>query len=162
MRWFALFVAVFITWLLLTWSFDLETIIIGVVLSAISALIFRDLFIERPGIVFNPRRWFWFLLYLPVFFYYCLKANLDVMYRVIHPATPIRPGIVKVHTDLKTNLARTFLANSITLTPGTLSVDITDDGDLYVHWINITTMDEEEQRKRIPGRFEPFLRRIFE
>lgn len=162
MRWFALFVSVFVIWILLMWNFTLETIVIGLVVSAIVALIFRDIFIERPGIVFNPRRWFWFLIYLPVFFYYCLKANLDVMYRVIHPATPIKPGIVKVRTDLKTNLARTFLANSITLTPGTLSVDITDDGHLYVHWINITTMDEEEQRRRIPGRFESFLRRIFE
>lgn len=155
-------VATFVIWMLLMWSVDLQTIAVGLVVSAIAALIFRDIFIERPSIIFNPVRWFWFLLYLPVFFYYCLKANLDVMYRVIHPGMPIRPGIVKVKTDLKSDLARTFLANSITLTPGTLSVDVTDDGHLYVHWINITTMDEEEQRRRIPGRFEGFLRRIFD
>ncbi len=58
-------------------------------------------------------------------------------------------------------MAKTFLANSITLTPGTLTVDI-DGQDVYVHWINIHTDDAERRTKEICGRFEPLLRRIFE
>ena len=97
-----------------------------------------------------------------MFFWYVVLANLDVVYRVIHPEMPIHPGIVKIKTNLKSAAGRTMLANSITLTPGTLTVDITDDGYLYIHWINVKTDDVEEASKRIAGRFEKVLRRMFE
>jgi len=58
-------------------------------------------------------------------------------------------------------LAKTFLANSITLTPGTLTVEI-DGQDLYIHWIYIATDDPEEQTRIIVERFEPMLKEIFE
>jgi multicomponent Na+:H+ antiporter subunit E len=87
---------------------------------------------------------------------------LDVVYRVIHPAMPIRPGIVKVKTSLKSDSARTALANSITLTPGTMTVDITDDGYLYIHWINVRTTDVEEASRKIVTPFEWFLAKIFD
>jgi multicomponent Na+:H+ antiporter subunit E len=109
----------------------------------------------------DPRRWLFFLIYLPYFLYYCVKANIDVMFRVIHPDIPIRPGIIKVRTTLTTDMAKTFLANSITLTPGTLTIDI-DGQDLYIHWINIHTDDTEKRTAEICERFEPLLRRIFE
>ena len=109
----------------------------------------------------NPRRWFFFLIYLPYFLFWCLRANLDVAIRVVHPDVPIRPGIVKVRTTLKSEMAKTFLANSITLTPGTLTIDI-DGQDIYIHWINIDTEDSARRSAEICGRFEPLLRRIFE
>ena len=110
---------------------------------------------------FRPPRWFWFILYVPVFLYYCIKANLQVVYLVLHPAMPIRPGIVKVRTGLATDSGIAALANSITLTPGTLTVDARA-GELFVHWIYVETKDEEEATRRIPMHFERFLARIFE
>jgi len=107
-------------------------------------------------------RIFWALVYLPVFFYYVIKANFDVVYRALHPKMPIRPGIVKIKTILKTESGITALANSITLTPGTLTVDLTDDGFLYIHWINVKSDDVEQATKFIAQRFEWFLQRIFE
>ena len=91
-----------------------------------------------------------------------MKANLDVVYRALHPAMPIKPGIVKIKTSLKTDSGITALANSITLTPGTLTVDLTDDGFLYVHWINVKSTDVEQATRLIAQRFEWFLKRIFE
>ena len=79
----------------------------------------------------------------------------------VHPDVPIRPGIVKVRTTLTGSMAKTFLANSITLTPGTLTVDI-DGEDFYVHWINIDTDSAQKRTAKICGRFEPLIRRIFE
>ena len=80
---------------------------------------------------------------------------------MLHPDLPINPGIVKILTGLSSDMGKSFLANSITLTPGTLTVDI--DGEyLYVHWINVTTQDIEEASKIISGRFEKIIRRIFE
>ena len=75
---------------------------------------------------------------------------------------PINPGIVKVKTRLKTESGITALANSITLTPGTLTVDVTDDGFLYVHWINVKAEDVEEATELIARKFEFFLEKIFE
>jgi multicomponent Na+:H+ antiporter subunit E len=109
------------------------------------------------------RYWYFLAYYLPVFLWECFKANVDVAYRVAHPRLPIKPGIVKVKTSLKTDTGLTFLANSITLTPGTLSVDIDrDNGILYVHWINVKKKDVESATKIIVVRFERILRKIFE
>jgi len=84
----------------------------------------------------NPRRWFIFLVYLFPFFFAMAKANVDVAYRVI--TGRINPAIVKINPKLKTDLSLAILANSITLTPGTLSVDVDEKtNELYVHWINI-------------------------
>jgi multicomponent Na+:H+ antiporter subunit E len=88
---------------------------------------------------------------------------VDVAYRVLHPQLPINPAIVKVKTDLKSDTALTFLANSITLTPGTMCVDIDKEaGVLYIHWIDAKTTDVEEATHRIAGPFESTLKEIFD
>lgn len=110
----------------------------------------------------DPRRWGWAAVTVAVLAYYVVKANLDVAYRVLHPALPIRPGIVKIRTGLATPAGRTALANAITLTPGTLTVAVTDDGDLYVHWIDVKTADPAGAANEVAGRFEPLIRRVFE
>ena len=92
-----------------------------------------------------------------------IKANFDVAYRVVHPKLPIKPGIVKVKTKLKSDTGLTFLANSITLTPGTMSVDIDrENGYLYIHWINVKSTDVEKATEIIVSRFEKILEKIFE
>ena len=101
------------------------------------------------------------MYYIPVFFLHMVKANLDVAYRVLHLNLPIRPGIVKVTTILKTDLAKTFLANSITLTPGTLTIDVIG-SNMYIHCINIRTENPEEETAIILRRFENILKKVFE
>ncbi|MCD6097388.1 Na+/H+ antiporter subunit E [bacterium] len=155
------FAVLFILWLLLTWSLDWQDIAVGLIFSLITVLLLSDIFLQKVTRLVNPIRIFWFIIYIPCLLWEIIKANFDVAYRVLHPALPIRPGIVKVKTTLKTDMGQTFLANSITLTPGTLTVDIIDDY-LYVHWINVKTDDPEKQTKIIVDRFEKIIRRIFE
>lgn len=149
---------------MLTWIPDAQHLIVGFFVSLLVAFLTGDLFVERPHVMLHLSRYFYFIFhYLPVFLWECLKANIDVAYRVIHPKIPIRPGIVKVKTGLKTDTALTFLANSITLTPGTLSVDIDKEkGVLYVHCIYIRSTDTEEATRNIAGRFESMLHKIFD
>ncbi len=150
-------------WLGLCWPVDWQHLTVGIFVAAFVSFMTGDLFVKRPYVFKHVSRYLWFLLYLPFFIWECLKANIDVAYRVIHPNRPIKPGIVKVKTFLKSDTALTFLANSITLTPGTLSVDIDEDkGCLYIHWINVKDQDIEKASKLIVQRFEPILRRIFE
>jgi multicomponent Na+:H+ antiporter subunit E len=151
----------FVIWLLLTWPPTAVEFVVGIFFAILVATLFSELFPEQPHAVFDPRRWLWGIIYLPFFFYHCIKANLDVAYRVVHVDVPIRPGIVRVPTTLTSDWSKTFLAASITLTPGTLVVDI-DGQDLYVHWINVADKDVEAQSRQIASKFEPMLRRIFE
>ena len=94
--------------------------------------------------------------YVFAFSWALIKSNLDVAFRVIKPSLPINPGIVKVKTKLKTPIGKMMLANSITLTPGTITVDIKDD-TLYIHWIDVTSTDIEEATKNIVVSFEKYL-----
>ena len=147
----------------LSWSY--VEIIIGIILSAIVGIISGKILIKKDFRMANPIRWITFLAYLiGPFFFAMAKANLDVAYRVI--TGKINPGIVKISPQLKTDLGITMLANSITLTPGTLSVDIDEDtNDLYVHWINVKKEALEKKPvdcKYICGNFPKWIRRIAE
>jgi multicomponent Na+:H+ antiporter subunit E len=158
----ALFIISFLCWMILTWTLYLPSVLIGLGLAILVSFWFADLFIEEPRKFFQVKRLAFFLYYIPIFTYYCIMANLDVAYRVLHPRLPIKPGIVKVKTSLKTPTGRVALANSITLTPGTLSVEVTEGGYLYVHWIMVRTTDIKEATERIVHKFEPILKEIFE
>jgi len=162
MRRLIYFVLAFIIWLILTWSLDVQVVVAGVIASAVVSVLFSEILPKEHLVFISPVRVFWALVYLPVFFYYMIKANFDVVYRALHPKMPIKPGIVKIKTTLKTDSGITALANSITLTPGTLTVDLTDDGFLYIHWINVKSDDVEQATEFIARRFEWFLKRIFE
>ncbi len=163
----------FITYLLLTtgsgndvlglWSF--YELFFGIILSIIVGFIARKIFIKDSFRMLNPVRWITFLAYVVGPFFVCMaKANVDVAYRVI--TGKINPGIVKISPDLKTDLGITMLANSITLTPGTLTVDIDEDkNDLYIHWINVKKEALEKKPvdcKYICCKFDKWIRRIAE
>ena len=159
-----LFVLAFLLWCLLNWVPDWQHLLVGIFIAWLVALITGDLFSQRANIFKRPQRYWYFLVsYLPRFIWECVKANVDVARRVLHPQLPINPGIVKVKTSLKSDTALTFLANSITLTPGTLSVDIDKEhGLLYVHWIDVKAKDVESATKIVVERFERILKKIFD
>ena len=162
----------YIIYLLLTtgsgidiWIWSYEEILFGIILSAITGFVARTIFVKKSLRMLNPVRWIMFLVYvIGPFFVGMAKANFDVAYRVI--TGKINPGIVKISPDLKTDLGITMLANSITLTPGTLNVDIDEDkNDLYIHWINVKKEALEKlpiDSKHVCGKFDKWIRRITE
>ena len=166
-------IVAFIFYLLLTFgsgtigAWSLEEWISGAVLSLIVGAIAGRIAFDhkRQGKrssfrMLNPLRLLLFLVYLiGPFFWAMAKANLDVAYRVI--TGRIRPGIVRISPGLSTDFGITLLANSITLTPGTLSVDVDEEsGDLFVHWINVR--DTDPSAKAVCGSFPDWARRIAE
>ena len=159
-----LFLFAFIVWCLFSWVPDGAHLLAGIPVASVVAFMMGDLVIERPHLMLHPRRYVNFIfLYVPVFLWEVVKANFDVAYRVVHPDLPINPGIVKVKTSLQSDIALTLLANSITLTPGTMSVDIDKDKSvLYIHWIDVRSCDIEVATRMIVERFEKILRKIFE
>jgi multicomponent Na+:H+ antiporter subunit E len=167
MRRLIYFILAFIVWVAVAWPFvdgrvDIQVVVAGLIASLLVAVLFHEMLPKEHHVFISPVRVFWFLAYVPVFVYFLLRANFDVVYRALHPKMPIKPGIVKIKTNLKTDSAITALANSITLTPGTMTVDVTDDGFLYIHWINVKSDDIEQATKSISQTFEWFIKRIFE
>jgi len=161
MKYLTLFILTFVFWLLLTLELSLANLVVGAVGALITTFLFGKYFFDRVFKFFQPVRYFWFLVYVVILIWECVKANFDVAYRVLHPRMPIKPGIVKVKLELKSDFARTMLANSITMTPGTIAVDIIGD-DLYVHWIYVSNVDPSEYGQKISGRFEKYIKKTFE
>ncbi len=157
------FLISFVLWLLLSFSLSIQHIIAGLLVSILAAIIMGDMFTQQPYKWFNLHRYLWFVYYIFVFTWECIKANFDVALRVLSPKMPINPGIVKVKTILKTETGLTFLANFITLTPGTLSVDVDkDNGYMYIHWIDVKSQDVQEASRLIVSKFERILKEVFE
>jgi multicomponent Na+:H+ antiporter subunit E len=164
-----LFAISFVFWILLVWPVSpvdghllIGDIVVGLVVAAFVALVMGQMIRRNFVRLLNPVSYFWAFVYVFVFSYYVIKGGVDVAWRVLHPAMPINPGIVKVKSVLKTETGQTMLANSITLTPGTLTMEVTNDGVFYIHWLNVRDVDEEAAAKQILRRFEWFIQRIFE
>jgi multicomponent Na+:H+ antiporter subunit E len=135
----------------------------GLVLSLLVAAIAGPVVPAGWARILSPRRWGLLFVYLAgPFFLAMAKANLDVVYRVI--TGRIKPGIVRIAPGLTNDASTTLLANSITLTPGTLTVEVDEkSNDLFIHWINV----DEAALKRMPrdhqgicGDFPEWARRI--
>lgn len=164
-----LFGVAFAFWMLLVWPVSpvdgrllAGDIVAGAIAAAFVALVMKEIIRVNFIRFLNPRSWFWVFVYIFVFTWYVIRGGLDVAYRVLHPRMPIKPGIVKVRSVLKTETGRTALANSITLTPGTLTIEVTDDGVFYIHWLNVKTQDEERAAEQILRPLEWYIQRIFE
>ncbi|RKY40712.1 MAG: cation:proton antiporter [Candidatus Makaraimicrobium thalassicum] len=125
-----------------------EEILFGILFAVLSTLLIKKLFSMtgmKPGLkCLNPKRWLLFLVYvLGPFFFSMVRANLDVAYRVI--TGKIKPGIVRISSGgLRTDFGLTMLANSISLTPGTLTVDV-DRDNLYVHQLYVRNKESKTE-----------------
>lgn len=159
-----LFILWFFLWLCLSWPPDPRDMLIGIPASIFVTFMTTGLLIDRSKPFRNPLRYLWFIQYIPVFIWECVKANIDVAYRVIHPDLPIRPGTIRVKTSLKSDAGLTFLANSITLTPGTTTIDVDKyRGYIYIHWLYVKKgYDKSAGKLAVVEKFEKILKKIFE
>jgi len=134
LRRFAVFVTLFAFWLVFSGHFDAFHLSLGLICSAAVATLSFDLLLPDP-LPSNAAVIAWrFLLYTPWLMYKVIVSNFHVLHMVLRPAR-IRPQIVRFKTGLKSDLAKITLANSITLTPGTITIDV-DDDEFYVHAVS--------------------------
>jgi multicomponent Na+:H+ antiporter subunit E len=161
------FLLCFAFWLLLTWSFALQELIAGAAVSLAVALFSARFFIHEKAFWFcNPAKLFSGLFYwLCIFPVELIKANLDMAGRCFGGCKKVNPGIVKVPVELKSEYGQAALANSITLTPGTITMETTEeDGQTYyyIHWIDVTAPSGKEAGDAIKGTLEKGLRRVWQ
>ncbi len=116
-------IAMFIFWILLSGEFTFILITSGVVASLITAYLSHDIFIGKADLKTETGRVFKFIVYIPWLLWEIILANVEIAYLVLSPKPLVDPQIVRFKNDLKTDLGIVTLAHSITLTPGTVTVD---------------------------------------
>ena len=157
------FILAFLVWLALTSISNWQEVIAGLAVAAIVSWVAGRFLITTEKSAHPLSRLLLFTVYFFKFVWEMIKANLHVASIVINPLLPIRPGIVKIKTNLTKDSAITVLTNSITLTPGTLTVDVNPEAhEIYVHCIEVDSVDIAENTRTIGGKFEKLLAEVFE
>ena len=143
-------------WLLLSGHYDLFHISIGIGCCALISLLSADLLFDSASGATHHLIIGKFLLYIPWLVYQIILANIAVVKLVLSPKLKIDPRVFICKTTLKSDVAKTTYGNSITLTPGTITIDIKDD-TLYVHALAGNFADDlltGEMEKRISNIFQ--------
>ncbi len=122
-----------IFWLLISASADWQHIIVGVIFSTILTIFWSNLNISAHKVTsFNLKQLFMLIKYFIMLSKEIILANITVAMIVLNPRLPISPGMVIMRCDLERSLIRVLYVNSITLCPGTITVEL-EDNLLIVH-----------------------------
>ncbi len=151
-----LFVTLFVFWVMLNGSLATDVLLVGAATALVITLLFHNGLALFSEFRFTPKAIITVPIYVVFFLKELVKSNINVARIVLSPALPLTPGIVKVRTRLKSRMGRLLLTNSITLTPGTLTVDVVGEW-LYIHWVTVDSAEVEEATAAIVGGFERYL-----
>ena len=150
------FFTLLLFWVMLQGELDAEVLTVGALVSMVIAALYRNGLSFFTEFRFTPAAVIAGFGYYAYFFRALVRSNIRLAALVLTPSLPVEPGIVKLRTRLKSRMGRLMLANSITLTPGTLTVELEDEW-LYVHWVVVETEDIEAATAEIAARFEGYL-----
>ncbi len=153
-------------WIIFAGKVTTDVLIVGVIASLVTTWLYSDLLFRssnrKRDWTFYLKKLLYILMFIPVFFYEAFMAALKVSKHAFEKEPSFSPGIIKVKTSLRNITALTILANLITLTPGTLTLDFDmREKAFFIHWIDVTTVEEAEARKEVFERFENWLEVIF-
>lgn len=151
----ALFLISYAFYLVLGGLASTADVVTGAITAAIVAALLTRIAFERPLSRTSGRVLLRWLIYVPILLWEIAKANIHVAYVVLHPRLPIDPGIVRFRPALRHGLPVTTLANSITLTPGTLTVDVRE-RDFFVHHLTASSRED-----LLEGTLERLVRFVF-
>ncbi len=147
------FILLFLVWIGLTNSLNIQELIVGGIVSFIIAKFFT------PDREFNLKDLaVKYIKFIPIFLKNLIESNIAVAKIVLNPKLPINTAIVKLKTDLTNEHDRLILANAITLTPGTITVELRD-SELFIHILNLdTSSDRIKLQNSIIGELEKGLK----
>ncbi len=151
-----LFVTLMLFWLMLNSRLEADILIVGSIISLAITLLYRNGLSFFTEFRFTPAAFVAGFRYYGYFFKELFKSNLTLAVIVLSPSLPVNPAIIKVRTKLKSRMGRLMLANSITLTPGTLTVEMEGEW-LYIHCVTLESADVEEATAQIVSGFESYL-----
>ncbi len=142
---FRIIITLTILWLLLSGMFKPMQLVLGVLSIGIVAYLsvkMKVLMHRGQPLYF---RVFYVVQYCFWLIFQILLSNIDVIKRIISPSLPIKPILKAIPCKQKTELGRVIYANSITLTPGTVAINIAQNSDVLVHALHIDTITDLEE-----------------
>lgn len=146
---YAIYLLLGFIWILLSGVFTIGNFLLGVIFSILILYPFKDMFTFTDSATQTVRRIPVKIKYVFVLFTEILKANIFMMYKILQPKLDIRPGIIAYPFTTSRSVSTTLLANTISLTPGTLIMDVhvknktlKGPGIFYVHSIYIESPKE--------------------
>ncbi len=142
MRYAITFLVLFLNWIIWSSMFDALHLLLGVISCIIVTFMSHDLLFR--GERFSARyiiEFIRFIKYIPWLLYQIILSNIHVAYLVLHPEMPIEPKLIRFKSKLKKDISLVVFANSITLTPGTITADIKD-GEYHVHCLDKKVADD--------------------
>jgi len=154
-------IVLMLVWYAFTVSFQPAELIAGLIVTFIVSWLNYNSFACCGLKLFHPAKILLIFQYLITFLVALIKSNFHVAKIVISPKIDVNPGIVKFQSKLQSDFGKMVLANSITLTPGTLSVDVIED-TFYIHWLEVTEHSEAGIYSAIAEEFESKLIKIFD
>ena len=148
-RYIITFAVLMIFWYILSGYLEPFYIGAGIICCAVVALISTDLLFlsDETGILRSLGTFIRFTAYIPRRILDIVLANIDVAYRVLHPRMPIDPGFITLETPPQNDILRTAFANAITLTPGTVTVEVAG-GRYTVHALVREAAEESLLKER--------------
>jgi len=161
-------IVLFSFWTIISANVKVENLLIGGLATLVISLFMYEMLTEdirRSGHILEKILYISFFIipqYLFIMAFRLIESNFKVAKHAVF--MDINPGIVKIKTELHSNTGITILANSITLTPGTLTLDVSKklgETYLYVHWISVETLNREKAGEKIKGDIEGWLKKIF-
>ena len=160
-RFIITFISLMAGWFLFTWSIDPGSLAAGAGASLVVAWLTFRIFVEeqeadRRAHLFQPHV---LIVFAVVLVYAMYVASFQVLWHIIRGR--INPGVVHFRTRLKTDIARVAITSAITLTPGTITLDL-DDDHLIVHWLDMRTTHSRYAGELIKGTYEKLLKRVWQ
>ncbi len=154
---FITFFILFLFWVIFSGKFDLFHLTLGVICCMLISWLSSDLLITNPKLSKIFSTWVGFALYFPWLIWQIILANFHVLFIVLSPNMneKINPHIIKFKSRIKDEVGLVTFANSITLTPGTITVALSVYGDMAIHAI------DNESAAPLPGEMEKRVAKIF-
>ena len=144
----------FAFWIFLSGEFSFILLLSGVISSLLVSYMSNDLLIGNGDMKLGLIRTIRFIRFLPWLLWQIVLANIDLALRTLHPKMPINPILINIKNNLKTDLGMVILANSITLTPGTVTIDV-NENEFLVHVIS-----EKAAQSLISGEMQARVKKI--
>lgn len=156
-----LFVLLYIFWIIFSWSYNVMHLVIGFFYSFIITIIISSLFNKEKELNFtNMLNCLWLFLSIPILAWHIVLAGIDIILRLFKPRITVKSEIIKFKTELKSETGIVWLANTISLLPGMIAIDV-DLEKSYIYILVFKNTSEEIYIQKYIDVYENIYIKVF-
>ena len=158
MRYVKVMLPLWLLYLALTANVELSNIVLGALVAALAAVLLQP--VRQPwGVQLLPGTLWALTKYIVILIWDLIVSGVQVARIVLSPSLPIKPGIIAIPSGTDSELGTALSAHAITVTPGQMVVEISDEGVMYTHVLDLTRSEDATHQAQVMRR--DLLSRIF-